>query len=577
MRGSHRYGEIYFQTFVAIILGWHFWYTVLMGSVLFYTIGIAFTSGVFLRSFFDIGVGGIGLLFSIGVACIGAWRIKSVTSKTEKNSPLFFMGIVLLCLSAGMLRLHSADSSGSPFASYENKQVTIEGRIMREPEIRDTNIHLYIEPIQSDQRIRERILVLTDRFRHESSGLSYGDIVHVAGMLTRPEPFDTDNGRVFDYPGYLKAKGVTFVINQGNVTIQTQEAGTFLGGLFRGKQKFMEAFERAVPEPYAGLGEGVLLGVKRALGTDLEETFRKTGIIHIVVLSGYNIMIVVEFVMFLLSFMFFPRTRMIIGLGVIVLFAFLVGLSATVVRASIMATLLIIAKGTGRTYAVLRALMLAGVLMLIHNPYLLVHDPGFQLSFLATLGLILVAPHIEGRLGIIPEFGGIRGFLTATLATQIFVLPLLLYHMGLVPILSVFVNVLVLPMVPVAMLLTFITGIVGMLSSTLGCISGFFAYLSLAYIIEIAEFFGSFPFASFTIDAFPFWIVVVTYVLYMYVLFQLAQNQKDAPNTTVIPLVTKARIQEIQNDYEGWVIEEAKGISREARSTSRDDPGFPFR
>ena len=132
--------------------------------------------------------------------------------------------------------------------------------------------------------------------------------------------------------------------------------------------------------------------MKRALGKDLEEVFRTVGIIHIVVLSGYNIMIVADAIMRVLALFFFPRTRLIIGVGTIALFAILVGLSATVVRASMMAALVLIARGTGRQYAVLRALAFAGTVMLLINPYLLVYDPVFQLSFLATLGLILLSP-----------------------------------------------------------------------------------------------------------------------------------------------------------------------------------------
>jgi competence protein ComEC len=544
-----------------------------MGSVLFYTLGIAFTSGIFLCSFFDIGGGGTALLFCMGIACLVAWRITS----SRWNAPLFLIGIGFVCFALGTLRMYVADSYVSPLTPYENKAVVLEGSIAQEPEIRDSSIHVYIEPKGDDERGDEHILVFVDRFKQQSEDLSYGDVVRVEGELSRPEPFDADGGRIFDYPGFLKSKGVEFVMYRGEVTVLVQEQDTFFGDLFRVKQKFMETFERAVPEPYAGLGEGLLLGVKRALGNDLEAIFRETGIIHIVVLSGYNIMIVVEFVMALLSFVFFPRTRMIVGLGVIVLFALLVGLSATVVRASLMAGLLIIARGTGRTYVVLRALMLAGIGMLIHNPYLLVHDPGFQLSFLATLGLILVAPHIESRLTLIPELWGIRGFLTATLATQVFVLPLLLYHMGLVPVLSVFVNVLVLPMVPIAMFLTFVTGVVGFISSPLAQFFGWFTYLSLAYIIKVAEFFGSFSFASFSIDAFPFWIVILTYAVYTYILFVLIKNEKETPYTIVTPRITKERIQEIKNDYEGWVIEEAKESSRRSKNEVTKGSNFPFR
>jgi len=333
--------------------------------------------------------------------------------------------------------------------------------------------------------------------------------------------------------------------------------------LFVWKKKFMDSLELILPSPHSGLGEGILLGVKRALGEDLEEAFRKTGIIHIVVLSGYNILIVVSAMMYILAYFCRPKTRMVFGLAWIVSFALLVGLSATVLRASLMAALLLVAQATGRNYAVLRALMLAGVMMLLLNPYLLVYDIGFQLSFMATLGLILFSEYIEKRLTFMPDIIGLRGIATATIATQIVVLPLLLYHTGMLSIVSLVVNILVLPMVPVAMLLTFLTGILAMVSQTLGSLVGFLAYGSLNYIIKIAEFFGNLPLSAKTIDAFPFWIVVVAYALIaVWYIIKVKDDNYEVEGV------------EVQNDYDGWTIEEEK--SPETRSASGDS-SLPFR
>ncbi len=522
-----------------------------MRGVFFYTIGIAFTSGIFVRSFFEIGVSGIFFLLLISGTSFVAWRLTK--SAVRFHSPLFLLTLSCVSLALGVWRMESEATTVSPLRMYEDEKVSLIGKIVREPEVRETNIHLYVRPTGVPELSHERILIMTDRFVSHAQDFSYGDTVRVEGILTLPEPFETDGGRVFNYPEYLKARGVTYTIPFGEVSIDQEESGTFFGYLFRGKEKFMETLERVIPEPHAGLGEGVLLGVKRALGENLEETFRETGIIHIVVLSGYNIMIVVSCLMYVLGFFFFPKTRLIVGIATIALFALLVGLSATVVRASVMASLLLIAGATGRMYAVLRALMLAGVVMLIVNPYLLAHDPGFQLSFIATLGLILLSPHIEKRLGLIPETIGLRSVVTATIATQIFVLPLILYHMGLLSIVSIFVNALVLPMVPVAMFLTFITGFIGMTSSVLGQIVGYFTYLSLGYIIGVAEFFGTLPFASARIGAFPFWLVLVTYACFTWILVLLYKNEQETSG-----LLPTNKTESVVNDYEGWTIVEEK-------------------
>jgi competence protein ComEC len=106
-----------------------------------------------------------------------------------------------------------------------------------------------------------------------------------------------------------------------------------------------------------------------------------------------------------------------------------------------------------------------------------------------------------------------RDLFFATVVTQIFVLPLLMYHIGEVSLVSVLVNMLVLPMVPVAMLLTFITGLVGAVSIPLGSLVGLLAYLPLQYIIVVAELFAAFPFAVVTIPDISVWVVVGMYVL----------------------------------------------------------------
>jgi competence protein ComEC len=215
------------------------------------------------------------------------------------------------------------------------------------------------------------------------------------------------------------------------------------------------------------------------------------------------------------------RFRLLFGAISIFLFACMVGLSPTVMRASAMALLLLLAQATERTYAVLRALVVTGTLMLVLNPYLLVYDVGFQFSFIATLGLILVSPYLASYVTFMPTWFKLREFLTATLATQIFITPLLLYQMGQFSVVAIIVNLLVLPMVPVAMLFTFITGVVGFVSTSLSVVCAYLAYLSLAYIIVIAQAFAKLPFASYVVPAFPFCVVVIVYLLYAYILWRL--------------------------------------------------------
>ena len=551
-----------------------------MPNTFFYTIIIGLTSGIFFRSFFDIGIIEVLFLLVVSFGCAVVWRIKDHAQSVGFYSPLFIVSLAFISFACGVLRLDVSDRALSPLYEYENKTVSLVGTVVREPDIRKSSVHLYMR----EEKTNELVLVTTDRFQT----FEYDDSIVAEGTLKVPVAFETDLGRTFDYKGYLRAQGARHILPFAQVRVLEHEKGnSFLANLFKGKQAFLRALEDVIPEPAAGLGEGLLLGVKRALGEDLEAIFRHVGIIHIVVLSGYNIMIVVESVMRVLSFVFFPRTRMIIGACVIISFALLVGLSATVVRASIMAVLVLIARATGRTYAIMRALMLAGVVMLLINPYLLAFDPGFQLSFLATLGLLILAPQLDAWCSRVPSIFGMRGFLTATLATQIFVLPLLLYTMGTFSLVSVIANVLVLPMVPPAMLLVFVTGVMAFVSHGVAVFLGYGAYLSLSYIVVVAEIVHTFPFGWMEVSAFPFWIVILSYTLLasMLVYLHKKQDQSDEKNllsepTKVISPITP------KNDYAGWVIEEViepekkspPGTQSVPRRDKIEDKGsFPFR
>jgi competence protein ComEC len=441
----------------------------------------------------------------------------------------------------GVLRTDVASQAfgDSPLSELTDTDILLAGTVVSEPDMREKSLHIQV---QTDT---DKVLVTTDRH----TDVAYGDSVSVSGRLQKPESFTTDLGRTFNYPGYLQAKGIEYSISFANVEVIDSGYGNpVIALLLSAKQAFLGATERVIPEPAAGLGSGLLLGVKSALGEDIENDFRKTGIIHIVVLSGYNVMLVATFMLFVLSYVMSPRWRLVAGIISIVAFALVVGLSATVVRASIMAILVLIAQTFGKQYDVMRALLFAGAIMLLINPYLLMYDIGFQLSFMATLGLILIVPHFESKGITGSNIFGMRDFFFATISTQIAVLPLLMYHIGEVSIVSVVVNMLVLPMVPIAMLLTFITGLVGLVSSTIASIFGFAALLSLNYILLIAKWFAALPFAAITVPQFSFLGVALLYIVFAGVYGYIIFNTKNVSSTHNWKIVDEEKETELSSD-----------------------------
>lgn len=449
--------------------------------------------------------------------------VVGVLSRRQQAPVLILFTVLLLTTALGLLRTQYYEQSFLYALSDElNNEVSIIGEVIKDP---DKRSNLQMVSVKYEDTI---VLVSTDL----NVPVSYGDKVQVSGTLKLPEAFTTDLGRTFDYPGYLKAKGVEYTISFADVVVVEVGAGNyFVGALLSVKHSFMNQLDQVLTEPEGALADGLLLGLNQGLGDQLEEDFRRSGIIHIVVLSGYNIMLVVTFVIFLLSFFMRKKWRLVFGLLAILSFALIVGLSATVARASIMASLLLFAQTFGRTYDVLRALLVAGFVMLIINPYLLFFDIGFQLSFMATIGLIAVLPWLSANEQ--PEvLTSVRGYVVATVATQIAVMPLLVYHIGEVSVVSVLVNVLVLPAVPFAMLGAFLAGIsyavVPMLGLAIGLLTGYL----LTYIIIVAQWFSSLPFATITFTEISFWWIGILYVGIGYGYWWSMLKEKTASSAT---------------------------------------------
>ncbi|MEK7501387.1 MAG: ComEC/Rec2 family competence protein [Patescibacteria group bacterium] len=345
---------------------------------------------------------------------------------------------------------------------------------------------------------------------------TYGNDVSFSGKLNEPFNFKSGTGRAFDYKGYLAKDDIYYEIKSAKVISNSEEkkGNSISSILFRLKRGFVNNLEIVLGEPHAALAAGLVVGEKSALGKDLLNDFRIVGLIHVVVLSGFNITIVADALRRMLSFL--PRVWGItIGGAGITLFGILVGGGATVVRSCFMSGVALSADLIRRDYNVVRALGFAGLLMLIQNPSILLHDPSFQLSFIATLGLILLAKPIENHLTFIPERFSLRGTIATTFATQIFVSPLILYMMGQISIIGVIVNILILPFIPVTMLFVFLTGAVGFISFPLSQIIGWVAHFLLSYELFVVEHFARLPFAALYIPQFSGWWVAGFYAMFV--------------------------------------------------------------
>lgn len=484
-----------------------------MQDKIFFSICFGFILGVLLRSFIFVNFSPVILL------CVISLGIILFHVFISKNKWGIVVGIFIFAFSLGILRFNVAEKNiGTTLDLWSGKQietgqsVSLSGMISEGPEIKENNQKLTVSV--GDKR-KLKILITTDF----NENYKYGDTINFYGKLTEPENFITDTGKEFDYVNYLRKDGIVYVMNYPKIEISTRDNGSKIkSALFYVKDKFLEKINLTIQSPENLLMGGLILGEKSAFSKELKQNFVDTGTIHIVALSGYNITIVAEWIMKVFAFL--PR-HLGIGMGIfaILLFILMTGASSTAIRAGVMATLALIARATGRNYDIARALILAGIIMILLNPYVLAFDVSFQLSFLATFAVIFFAPKVEKYFMWVTDKFKLRDIVSVTVATYIFVLPFILYKMGNLSLVALPANVLILPFIPFTMLFGFITGALGLIWYIFAVPAGFLSFLLLHYELGVINFFASLPFASFSIPNFPLIITLAIYAYFIYRLF----------------------------------------------------------
>ena len=481
-----------------------------MGPKILWVIVLGFLAGVFLRSLFPLGSS-----FALFAALLGVAVLFLGVVEKRRLPTVVIITLALLAFAGGVARMNSAVVVSDPVLTNSlGSKVTIEGVVLSEPDAREASTRISVRAGtfiygSATSTVDAGVLVIAS----SHTGILYGDRVRAKGTLRLPEAFETGAGRDFNYPAFLAKDGIVYELAFAEVeTVGEGPRNPLKAVSIFLKEKYLEGIALSLPEPHAGLAGGITAGDKRGLGEELSDTFRTVGLTHIIVLSGYNIMIVVFGLGWLFSRLRFPRwVEFVLGVSIAAFFALMTGLASASVRAAAMASIAMVGKVTSRVYLASRALALVAALMVLLNPYILVFDIGFQLSVIATWGLIAFSPLVHSKLPFVTERFALREIASATIATQLAVLPLLLYQSGAFPLYALPVNLLVLIVVPWAMLLSAIAAISGLVLGPLAPIVAFPAYILLAYAVGVAQLFAALPLASLAIPAFSAWWLVLVY------------------------------------------------------------------
>jgi competence protein ComEC len=309
------------------------------------------------------------------------------------------------------------------------------------------------------------------------------------------------------YGAYLRRIGVAATV-QARTLERVGSDGSPAGTVEGLRRASGDALTRSLPEPEAGLAAGILIGLRDRVDRDLAAAFTTAGVSHIVAISGWNIAIVAAMIAALLRRRLGRRGRSVATLVAIVAYTIAAGASPSVVRAAVMAAVALVARESGRAGAAVVALGWAVVLLLLADPGT-VADPGFQLSVLATAGLIAWATPITDRLrrwrgGQLPDW--LAESLGISFAAEAATLPVVVAGFGRLAILAPVVNLVVVPLVPPAMAAGTLALVGGWLAQIgvpplAAMLLGLPGWLVLIALVSVVRFAASVPLASVTIAA----------------------------------------------------------------------------
>ncbi|PJA47367.1 hypothetical protein CO172_01885 [Candidatus Uhrbacteria bacterium CG_4_9_14_3_um_filter_36_7] len=469
------------------------------------------------KSFFWFG---IAFLFGIGIAHVfGQLAIRSVWIAGSLTSLfcllLFFTKyqirfwiICLFCVWIAFLLYQQTFLPPDIFSIPQalSQKTKISGVISGEVIQRSSSQEVVLDKITLlDRQTQGRLLV----WLPTEPQVFYGD--HLTFHCEIQEP---NNIGIFRFDRLLESRGIYGTCSfPGFLKIEERTSPSIRAYLFSIKDFFIEKLRKIVPEPHATFISGLLFGGGSSFSRELREDFSRTGTSHILAASGYNVALFSQLLLIWLSQTFLGKRRSIFIVSVLmVVYVFLAGATAPVVRAGIMGLLVLVGSFIGRKAFMRNILLFTACLMLIGNPRLLFDDVGFQLSFLATTGLIVISPKIASWFSFIPEAFGIQQSFIASLAATITTLPILIWHFGSFSLIAPLVNLIVLPWIPYLMFFG-ITGIfISLFSFSLAILWILPGWALSFLILHIVSWLSFVPFASVTLVSSYIWAIGIAFI-----------------------------------------------------------------
>jgi competence protein ComEC len=453
------------------------------------------------------------------------------------SSALLLASLALIAFFLGAARyaftVPRVDAGYIAWYNDREYELLVTGALANPPDVRDTytNLRLQVTEVNTgDQSLPVSGLILARVL--PGGDWHYGDVLRLRGHLQTP-PSSED----FSYQDYLSHQGILSFMPDAEATLLPFTGGNpFLRAVYAFKAYALERVYRIFPDPEASLLAGILLGDDNGMPAALQQAYVNTGAAHIIAISGFNIAILAGLFVLLFRRLLGERKGALAAIIGIAVYTVLVGATASVVRAAIMGTLAIFARQVGRRQNGLNTLAFTGALMALINPHTL-WDVGFQLSFAATLGMILYATPFQdwfnGLLSRRLKFetarkiaGPVGAYVLFTLAAQLTTLPIMAYQFGRVSLVAVIANPFILPAQPAVEILSGLALLLSLVYLPLGKLAGWLAWPFAAYTDRAVEFFNRIPHGVVVLGEFSFLFVLLFYAILFSLTFARLGLQK---------------------------------------------------
>ncbi len=441
----------------------------------------------------------------------------------QQRKTIILSAICLIAVFGGAFCFQSSLPPGdeSCLQFYNDQEVEIKGMVSTDPEVKDkaTHIHLSATEIKRGedwQEVSGDALLFVPRY----PTYEYGDVLQVTGKLETPPQLND-----FDYKGYLAHQGIYSTMLYPEIQLLATGKGFKpLEWVYSLRNRLSQTMAEVLPEPQASLAQGIVLGIRYNIPTEVRDDFAGTGTAHLLAISGLHLSIMAGILLSIGIWLFGKRRHIYIwlALGIIWLYALITGMHPPVVRGAIMASVFLAAELLGRQRTAITSLAFAAAIMVGINPQIL-WDASFQLSFLAMAGLIFIAPPFQtlGRKGIIATMGeeGIGVSLanittdsfSVTLAAIIAVWPLIAHYFGIVSFVAPLATLLALPALPGIIVAGAVAGLIGLVALPIAQAIGWLAWLFTSYMLFMVSGFASLPISSIKVGSVDTALILVYY------------------------------------------------------------------